>query len=110
MLYICILSNKFDLNQAIHVSHNIELFINLLFPIVHWILPYLFANVPFKIGSMGSVFTMNDVENNSIPKWVSDLLYLLWFQIYRHSNFSVFGAAKLSQQQGWHSDIKGTLL
>jgi hypothetical protein len=25
MLYICIISNKFDLNQAIRVSHNIKL-------------------------------------------------------------------------------------
>jgi hypothetical protein len=37
-----------------------------LFPVVHHILPYFFANIPFKICSMGSVLTTNDGETHKL--------------------------------------------
>ncbi len=45
-------------DQTIHKVSYLLLFLS-----QYHILPYLFANVPFKIGHIGSVFTINDDLN-----------------------------------------------
>ncbi len=39
---------------TIQISHNFS------------ILPFVFANIPFKFHSMGSIFTINDEENDKL--------------------------------------------
>jgi hypothetical protein len=43
------------------IYHNVS-----LLPVLHCIIMYLFANIPFKFSLMGSVFMINDDENDKL--------------------------------------------